>query len=244
MVLKLYNTLSRKKEVFKPIKKGQVGLYCCGPTVYWYQHIGNLRTYVFEDVLKRVLIHNGYKVKHVVNVTDVGHLTSDADEGEDKLVKALKREGLPLTKASMLKLSNLYFKDFRDNLKKLNVIEPNYWPKATEHVQDMINLIKKIEKNGYAYKTGVGLIYDTSKFKNYAKFGRLNLEELEKGARGKEDPDRKNVSDFALWLINQPNHIMMWDFIEELELTDEEFDKLKKQAEKNPNIKILEVKDV
>lgn len=211
MELKLYNTASRKKEVFKPIKKGQVGMYCCGPTVYWYQHIGNLRTYISEDILKRVLIHNGYKVKHVVNVTDVGHLTSDADEGEDKLLKALKREGLPLTKASMLKLADNYFKDFKENLKKLNIIQPNYWPKATEHVQDMINLIKRIEKNGYTYKTSVGLIYDTSKFKNYAKFGRLNIEELERGARGKEDPERKNVSDFALWLTNQPNHIMLWD---------------------------------
>ena len=113
MALKLYNTLTRKKEVFKPIKKGEVGLYCCGPTVYWYQHIGNMRTYVFEDVLKRVLLHNKFKVKHIINVTDVGHLTSDADEGEDKLIKAIKREKLPLTEASMLKLANIYFKEFK-----------------------------------------------------------------------------------------------------------------------------------
>ena len=211
MKLKLYNTLGRKKEEFKPIKKGKVGLYCCGPTVYWYQHIGNLRTYISEDILKRVLIQNKYTVKHIVNVTDVGHLTSDADEGEDKLVKALKRENLPLTKKAMLKLSDKYFNVFKTDLKKLNILMPNKWPRATEHVNDMINLIKRIEKKGYTYKTSVGLIFDASKFKNYAKFGRLNLGELEKGARGKEDPERRNASDFALWLTNQPNHIMLWD---------------------------------
>lgn len=211
MKLKLYNTASRKKEIFKPIKKNEVGMYCCGPTLYWYQHIGNLRTYISEDILKRVLEKNGYKVKHIVNLTDVGHLTSDADSGEDKLVKALKREGLPLTYESMLKLSQKYFDVFEKDLKSLNIKMPNKWARATEHIQDMINLIKRIEKNGYTYKTNVGLIFDTSKFKDYDKFGKLNLRELEKGARGKEDPERKNVSDFALWLTNQPNHVMLWD---------------------------------
>ncbi len=211
MPLKLYNTLTRKREIFKPIKKTEVGVYCCGPTVYWYQHIGNMRTFIFEDVLVRTLLYNGFKVKNVINITDVGHLTSDADVGEDKLVKALKREGLPLTKTAMLKLANKYFAEFKQDFKRLNILSPNVWCKATEHIKEMIDLNKRIEKNGYTYKTSVGLIYDTSKFKNYAKLGRLNLEKLEQGARGKKDPERKNISDFALWITNQPNHVMLWD---------------------------------
>ena len=211
MGLKLYNTMSRKKEDFRPIHPPNVGLYCCGPTVYWHQHIGNMRTYVFEDILRRVLVRNGFKVKHVVNVTDVGHLTSDADEGEDKLMKALKREGLPMTKESMLKLADKYFDEFKKDFDRLNILQPDIWCKATEHVQDMIDMVKKIEKNGYAYKTSVGLTFDTKKFKDYAKLARLKLDELEAGARGKKDSERRSPSDFALWVINQPSHIMMWD---------------------------------
>ncbi len=208
--MKLYNTLTRKKEEFKPLKKGIATIYSCGPTVYWYQHIGNLRTYIFVDILKRVLEYNKYKTKHVMNITDVGHLTSDADEGEDKMVKALKRENLPLTKDSMLKLANKYTEVFKKDLKKLNIKEPNIWSKATEHIQDMINLIKRIEKNNYTYKTKVGLTFDTSKFKDYDKLAKLKLKDLKKGARVKEDPERKNPSDFALWITNQPKHIMQW----------------------------------
>lgn len=211
MPIKLFNTLSRKVEDFKPIKPKEVKIYCCGPTVYWHQHIGNLRTYISEDLLKRMFLYNNFKVKHVINVTDVGHLTSDADEGEDKLVKALKREDLPMTKEAMLKLASMYFEGFIQDFKRLNILEPNVWCKATEHVKDMIDLIKRIEKNGFTYKTKVGLIFDTSKFKDYAKLARLNLEELEQGARTKIDPQRKNPSDFALWVTNQPNHIMLWD---------------------------------
>jgi len=211
IMLKLYNTLSRTKEEFKPIKKGQAGMYCCGPTVYWYQHIGNLRTYIFEDILKRVLQYNGYNVKHVINVTDVGHLTSDADTGEDKLVKALKRENMPLTEESMFILADKYFQVFRDDFKKLHILPPDVWCKATEHINDMIELIKRIEENGYAYKTSVGLTYDTSKFSKYAELGRLNLDQLEEGKRGEKDKERRNSSDFALWITNQPNHIMQWD---------------------------------
>ncbi|MFH1607636.1 MAG: cysteine--tRNA ligase [archaeon] len=212
-MLKLYNTLTRKKEIFKPIKKGKVGIYGCGPTVYWYQHIGNMRRYVFEDILIRTLLFNDYKVKHVINVTDVGHLTSDADEGEDKMVKAIKREGLELNKNSMLKIADKYTKVFKEDLKKLNIIEPDFWPKATEHIKEQIELIKRLEEKGYTYKTSVGLIFDTEKFGfgEYSKFGKLNIEELEGGKRVKEDPERRNKSDFALWITNQPNHIMQWD---------------------------------
>ena len=211
MGLKLYNTLTRKKASFVPIVKGRVGMYCCGPTVYWHQHIGNLRTYIFEDVLKRVLLYNGFKVKHVINITDVGHLTSDADVGEDKLIRAIKREGLPFTKESMFKLAKMYTDEFMADLNRLNILFPDVWCKATEHVSDMIELIKRIEKNSFTYKTSVGLIYDTSKFKNYAKLGRLKLESLKPGARVEREPERRNPSDFALWITNQPKHLMQWD---------------------------------
>ncbi len=211
MELKLYNTLGRKKETFKPIMNGHVGIYGCGPTVYWYQHIGNLYRYVFEDILVRTLLFNHYKVKHVINITDVGHLTSDADEGEDKMVKALKREGLPLTKESMLNIANKYSKTFFEDIKKLNIIEPNYWPKATEHIREQIELIKKLEEKGYTYKTDVGLIFDTSKYKNYGKLANLKIEDLRAGSRVKIDDGRKNKTDFALWITNQPNHLMLWD---------------------------------
>jgi cysteinyl-tRNA synthetase len=212
--LLLYNTLTKKKELFVPVKrknKDFVSLYACGPTVYWYQHIGNLRTYIFEDILKRVFEFNGYKVRHVINITDVGHLTSDSDEGEDKMLKALKRENLPLTKDSMLALAEKYTQVFKQDFKKLNIIEPDIWPKATQHIHEMQELIKKIEKKGFTYKTKVGLIFDTSKFKNYSKLGRLKLKELKQGSRTKKDPERKNPSDFALWITNQPKHVMQWD---------------------------------
>ncbi len=208
--LKLYNTLTRKKEIFKPVK-GKVRIYSCGPTVYWYQHIGNMRYAIFVDILKRVLLYNNYKIKHVMNITDVGHLTSDADEGEDKMVKAIKREGLALNKKSMLKIADKYARIFMKDLKKLNIILPDKMPKATEHIKDMIEVIKKIDEKGYAYKTSVGLIFDTSKFKDYSKFAKLKTEDLKKGARVQIDKERKNPSDFALWITNQPNHIMLWD---------------------------------
>lgn len=210
----LYNTLKRKKELFIPFKrknKDFVSLYACGPTVYWYQHIGNLRTYIFEDVLKRVFEFNGYKVRHVINITDVGHLTSDSDEGEDKMLKALRRENLPLTKDSMLTLADKYTNIFKQDLKKLNIVEPDVWPKATQHIHEMIELIKKIEAKGFTYKTKVGLIFNTSKFKNYTKLGRLKLKELKQGSRTEKDPERKTPSDFALWITNQPKHIMQWE---------------------------------
>jgi len=210
-MIKLYNTLIRKKQEFKPIKKKEVKIYGCGPTVYWFQHIGNMRRYVFEDILIRTLKYNNYKTKHIINITDVGHLTSDADEGEDKMAKAIKREGLALTKESMLKVAEKYTKIFKQDLEKLNITFPDKFPKATEHIKDMIETIKKIEKKGYTYKTDVGLIYNTSKFKDYTKLGKLNQKELAQGSRIKKDPKRKNKSDFALWITNQPNHIMQWN---------------------------------
>lgn len=196
-MLKLYNTLTRKKETFKPIKKGEVGMYSCGPTVYWYQHIGNLRTYIFSDILKRVLVYDGFKVNHVMNVTDVGHLTSDADEGEDKMEKAAAKEG---KKAA--DIANYYLKIFRDDFKKLNINEPNTWCKATEHIKEQIELIKKLEEKGYTYNTSDGVYFDTSKFKNYGKLAKLNIAGLEVGKRV-EMREKKNPTDFALWKFSE-----------------------------------------
>ena len=164
-MLKLYNTLTRKKEKFVPIRKGKVGMYVCGPTVYWYQHVGNMRAYVFADVLKRVLMYNGYGVKHVVNVTDVGHLTSDRDEGEDKIEEAAKKEG---KKAS--EIANYYFDLFKKDLKKMNVIEASVWPRASKHIKEQIDLIKKLERKGYTYKTTDGIYFNSAKFKKYGKW--------------------------------------------------------------------------
>ncbi len=193
-MLKLYNTLTRKKEEFKPIKKGEAGVYACGPTVYNYAHIGNLRAYIFEDVLKRVLLYNGYKVKHVMNITDVGHLTGDRDMGEDKLEKGARREG-----KTAWEIAEFYANAFKEDLKKLNMLEPNIWCKATEHIKEQIKLIKKLEEKGYTYKTSDGVYFDTSKFKDYAKLSHLDLETLREGARVEINPEKKNPTDFALW---------------------------------------------
>ncbi|MFH1065142.1 MAG: cysteine--tRNA ligase [Nanoarchaeota archaeon] len=210
-MLKLYNTLSRTKEDFKPIKPGHAGMYCCGPTVYNYAHIGNLRAYIFEDVLRRVLEFNEFDVKQVMNITDVGHLASDADEGEDKLMKALAREGKKPSVEAMKELARMYEDAFKRDIEQLNILEPLIWCRATEHIQEMIEIIKKIDKNGYAYKTSGGLVFDTSKFKHYADLGKLKLEDLKAGARIKLDKEKKNPSDFALWITNQPNHLMQWE---------------------------------
>jgi cysteinyl-tRNA synthetase len=193
MKLKLYNTLTKKKEEFVPIKKNEVGVYGCGPTVYWTQHIGNLFRYVFEDYLVRVLKYDEYKIKHVVNVTDVGHLTSDADEGEDKMESAAKKEG-----RSAEEIANQYLEEFKNDLKEMNIIEPDVWPKATEHIKDQIDLIKTLEKKGFTYKTSDGIYFDTSKLKDYGKLGNTNTEKIVAGKRVSVG-EKKNKTDFALW---------------------------------------------
>ena len=197
MQLKLYNTLTRKKEVFKPIKSKEVGIYSCGPTVYWYQHIGNLRTYIFSDILKRVLLYDGFKVKHVINVTDVGHLTSDADEGEDKIEKAAAKEG-----KSAKEVSDFYLNVFKKDFEKLNILNPNYWPKASEHIKEQIEMIKSLEKKGFTYKTNDGVYFDTAKDKNYGKLAKLDRKQIMGGKRISLG-DKKNTTDFALWKFSK-----------------------------------------
>jgi cysteinyl-tRNA synthetase len=193
MAIKLFNTLSRKKEIFKPIKKGHVGIYSCGPTVYSFAHIGNLRSYIFADILKRTLIYEKYKVKHVMNVTDVGHLTSDADEGEDKIEKASQKE-----RKSAQEIADYYWQAFRDDFKKLDIIEPSIWCKATKHIKEQIKLIEKLETKGYTYRTSDGIYFDTSKVKDYGKLAQLKKEGLMAGKRV-DLGEKKNITDFALW---------------------------------------------
>ncbi|MFH1597666.1 MAG: cysteine--tRNA ligase [Patescibacteria group bacterium] len=212
-MLKLYNTLTRTKEEFKPIAAKQVGLYACGLTVYNYAHIGNLRTYVFEDILRRTLEYLDYQVNHVMNITDVGHLTSDADTGEDKMQKALTREGLDLNEASLLKLSEKYTKAFQQNLNDLNILKPQTWCKATEHIEDMITFIKLIYKNGFAYETEDAVYFDTTKYPNYKKLAQLDISGMEAGKRV-DLGNKRNATDFALWLKavgKNKNHVMQWD---------------------------------
>ncbi|MCD6094315.1 cysteine--tRNA ligase [bacterium] len=193
-MLKLYNTLSRKKEVFKPLKDKRVGLYTCGPTVYWYAHIGNLRTYIFEDILKRVLEYNGYKVKHVMNITDVGHLASDADTGEDKIEKGAKRE-----KKTVWEIARFYTKAFKRDIKQLNIKPPDIWVKATDTIKDQINLIKILEKKGFTYVIEDGVYFDTSKLKSYGRLWGKKKKKLKAGARVEMVPGKRNSTDFALW---------------------------------------------
>ena len=193
MAIKLYNTLTKKKEIFKPISEGKVSIYTCGPTVYSYQHIGNMRTYIFSDLLKRTLIFEGYKVNHIINVTDVGHLTSDSDAGDDKIEKAARKEG-----KTAQEIADYYFDIFLKDLKKLNILSPNKWPKATDHIKEQVELIKKLEKKGFTYKTSDGIYFDSSKFKSYGKLANLKIENLEEGKRV-ATREKKNKTDFALW---------------------------------------------
>jgi len=209
MVLKIYNTLSRKKEAFKPLSPPNVGLYTCGPTVYWYQHIGNLKAYIFADILKRVLLYENYKLKHIINVTDVGHLTSDEDTGEDKVEKAAKKEG-----KTAEEISKYYFDLFQRDLEKLNVIPPFVWSWATKHIKEQINLIKKLEEKGYTYKTNDGIYFDTSKInsKDYSQLAKLDIKGLQAGKRI-DFSEKKNKTDFALWKFSEKSGIRQqeWD---------------------------------
>jgi cysteinyl-tRNA synthetase len=210
MSIKIYNTLTRKKEIFNPIKKNKVGIYTCGPTVYYYAHIGNFRSFVFADFLKRTLKLNNYKVKHVINITDVGHLTSDGDIGDDKIEKEAKKQ-----RKTPKQIADFYEKDFFKNFYRLNNEKPEITPRATEHIQDMIELIKKLEKNNYTYIGKNGNVYfDVSKFKNYGKLANLNLKKLKSGLRIELDKNKKNPLDFVLWFSEKGSkfkeHILKW----------------------------------
>ncbi|MFC1598028.1 cysteine--tRNA ligase [Patescibacteria group bacterium] len=192
--LALFNTLSRKKEEFVPRDKDTLSLYTCGPTVYDYAHIGNLRTFVFYDLLRRVLQENGYEVKHVMNVTDVGHLTDDADAGEDKMEKGAAREG-----KTAWEVAEFYESAFFADVKALNILPATMRPRATDHIKEQIKLVEALEAGGFTYETSDGVYFDTSKFADYGKMARLDVAGLEEGARVEKNPEKRNVTDFALW---------------------------------------------
>jgi len=200
MDIKLYNTLSREKEVFIPLKSGHVSIYNCGPTVYDYAHIGNLRSYIFADVLRRVFEYNGYKVTQIINITDVGHLVSDEDEGADKLEESSSKLGKPAQEIAVF-----YTQEFFKDLTSLGVgIENITFPKATEHIKEQIDLIKKLEEKGFTYKTLDGVYFDTSKLSDYGKLARLDIKGLKAGARVETIGEKRNITDFALWKFSNP----------------------------------------
>ena len=204
-MLKIYNTLKKEEQVFTPIEPGKVRMYSCGPTVYNYAHIGNLRSYVFADILKRTLQYENLEVKHVINITDVGHLASDSDDGEDKMTKALKREGLPMTIEAMKSVALKYEAAFIEDLQKLNIKLPDQFPRATDHIAEDIEIIKLLEEKGFVYKTSDGLYFDTSKDTNYGTLGGLSDENV---ARVETNSEKKSPRDFALWKFNDE---LGWD---------------------------------
>lgn len=206
-MLQIYNTLTRKKEEFKPIHDNNtVYMYSCGPTVYSYAHIGNLRTYVFMDLLRRVLKYDGYKIKGVMNITDVGHLLSDGDEGEDKMQKAAREQ-----KKSPWEIAAYYTDVFFKDLAALNIDKPEIIAKATEHIPEMIEFVKALQEKGFAYEISDGIYYDVQKFPEYGKLSGQNIDDKEAGARVEENTEKHHPADFALWKKADKNHIMQWD---------------------------------
>lgn len=203
----LFNTKGRRLQDFKSIKEGEVGMYSCGPTVYGRAHIGNMRAYVFADTLKRVLMYAGYKVNHVMNITDVGHLTSDADEGEDKLAKAARE-----SHETAWEISKRWTEQFFKDTKSLNVLPVTIACKATEHIEEQIELVKMLEAKGYTYRTSDGIYFDTAKFPNYGSFAHLDIEGLQAGIRV-DMSEKRNKTDFALWKFSKPTEKrdMEWD---------------------------------
>jgi cysteinyl-tRNA synthetase len=207
MTVRLFDTYQRQIREFEPLNPERVGLYTCGLTVYDYAHIGNLRTYIFEDILRRVLEFNGYEVEHVQNITDVGHLTSDADTGEDKMEKGSRRTGL-----SAWEIAELYTQAFKSDMRQLNIWEPTVWCKATDHIEEQIELVQCIESAGFTYRTDDGIYFDTSEVEDYGFLGRLDLSGQRAGARV-DVANKRLPTDFALWKFSSPGQQrqMEWD---------------------------------
>ncbi len=202
MDLKLFNTLAKKKEIFTPIEKGRVSMYACGPTVYDYAHIGNFRTYIFEDILYRVLKYNGYKVIYVQNITDVGHLVGDDDSGEDKIEKGSRERG-----KTAQEIASFFTDRYQADSKRLNILPPTIFAKATEHISEQIEFIKNLEAKDYTYKTSDGVYFDTSKISDYGKLANLKVEKLKEGVRIEINPEKRNLTDFALWKFSIPKNL-------------------------------------
>lgn len=206
MKIHFYNTMTHKKEEFIPIDDKEVRIYSCGPTVYKDATIGNMRTNIFQDNLRRTLEYNGYKVKQAMNITDVGHLVSDGDEGEDKMIKSAKQEG-----KTPLEIANYYTKLFFRDLERLNIELPEIICKATDNIQDMINAVEKLVEKGYAYETSTAIYFDVSKLDKYPVLSNLDVEKQKAGARVEIDTEKRNPHDFAVWIKAPENHLMKWD---------------------------------
>jgi len=205
MGLQLYNSLTRKKEEFEPLQAGRVGIYVCGPTVYGHAHLGHAKSYVSFDILVRYLRYLGYGVTYVQNITDVGHLTDDADEGEDKIAKAARAE-----KKHPMALAEIYTRSYFEDMDKLNCLRPDISPRASGHIIEQIELVKTLLEKGYAYEVNGSVYFDVSKFNGYGKLSGRNIDEMLAGARVEVSPDKKSPADFALWKKAEPNHIMQW----------------------------------
>lgn len=197
--LQLWNTETRSLETFTPIKAGTVTMYSCGPTVYDYAHIGNLRSYVFVDILKRVLEYNHLVVKNTINLTDFGHLTDDGDAGDDKMMKGLAREGMPITLESMRDLADRYIEAFIADIEALRISHPTQFTRASDYITEQIQLIKTLEEKGYTYETSDGVYFDIAKFPKYGRLGNINLAELKNGARVETNTEKRHPADFAVW---------------------------------------------
>ncbi len=208
--IKLYNTLTRKVEEFRPQDPNKVKIYTCGPTVYSTPHIGNFAAYIYWDLLIRTLKLNGYTPYRVLNLTDVGHLTSDGDEGEDKLEKGARQSGKTVWEVAEY-YTNLFVQDY----KALNLTPPDVTAKATDYIEEDKALVNKLIENGYTYETSDGIYFDTSKLPTYADFARLDLDQLQAGARVEFSSEKRNISDFAVWKFIQPGekHAMRWDYL-------------------------------
>jgi len=204
--MKVYNTLTKKKEQLVPIDDKTVRMYSCGPTVYSYAHIGNMKAFLFMDFLKRSLNYLGYKVKNVMNITDVGHLVSDADEGEDKMIKTAKS-----TNKTPWEIAAMYTDAFLADIKKLNIQRPNVLCKASEHIEEMLEMVYKLYDEGYAYETSDGIYFDIAKFPQYGRLSNLDLEGQLAGARVAVNEEKRHPADFALWKKAPKEHIMQWD---------------------------------
>jgi cysteinyl-tRNA synthetase len=209
-MLKLYNSLTKKVEEFKPIHPLQAGMYSCGPTVYSFAHIGNFRTYTTADILLRVLQYNGYEVNYIMNLTDVGHLTGDnlgdADLGEDRMEKAAQKEG-----KTAWEIADFYTEVFLKDFKSLNLEQPKKFTKATDHIREQIELVKKLEEKGFTYRIADGIYFDTSKFKNYGELS--SLDQIKAGARVEINPEKKNQRDFALWKFSYPEGVTFKEYL-------------------------------
>jgi len=205
MGLKVYNSLTRNKDEFEPLEKGKVGIYVCGPTVYGHAHLGHAKSYISFDILVRYLRYLGYSVTYVQNITDVGHLTDDADQGEDKLAVAAKKE-----KMHPMALAEFYTRSYFEDMDKLNCVRPDISPRASGHITEQIELVKILLEKGYAYHVNGSVYFDVSKFADYGKLSGRNVDEMQAGARVDISPEKKAPVDFALWKKAEPNHIMQW----------------------------------